>query len=404
MNLELSNIWGIVPNSLDKYKSKVEGLLKQNTPPLENTYKAEIRGNVAIIPVFGIIVPRDYWYYRASLELLAHDLTTAVNNPAVRAVILDMDSPGGMITGCVEMTALIRQLKAKKPIIGYAQGSCASAMYWIASACTEIVVSPTAEAGSIGVVWDTWDSSVRDQKDGYENIQIVSVISPDKRPDIKTPEGRAKIQVTIDAVAEAMVADIALNRHVTADYVKQNYGKGGLFVGQQIVDQKMAESVGVLEAIIDKYKNYSSTFNLTNTKGAAMSAENQGPVISAESIQKDHPGIYQAIFNAGKTDGVKAECERIQKIEASAIPGYESIVSAMKFDSTKTGSDVCVAIIAAQKEKTESMKTGKTAASEDLNKKLSGLGTNLPSTDTDTSASDKAVIAKAAAKTNERRR
>jgi signal peptide peptidase SppA len=409
MSVELSNVWGIIPSALDKIKNidrgQFESLLKQYTPPLDNTYKAEIRSNVAIIPLFGIIVPRDYWYYKASLQLLAHDITTAVNNPSVRAVILNMDSPGGNVVGCVEMTALIRQMKVKKPVIAFAHGSCASACYWIASACTEIIVSPTAEAGSLGVVWDTWDSSVRDQRDGYENIQIVSEISPDKRPDIKTPEGRAKIQAVVDSMANAMISDIALNRGVTVDTVKSSYGKGGLFVGQQIVDQKMAEGVGTLEALIDKYKNY-ALFNLTNSKGAVMSlpsGENSGPAITAESIQKDHVAVYQAIFSAGKAAGITQECDRIKKIEAAAVPGYEKVISGMKFDSSKTDADVALAIIQTQKQNVEALKLGKASETDELNKQLNGLGgTSNPGQDK--SAADKAIIAEAAKNVNQRRR
>lgn len=412
MNLEFGNVWGIVPSALDKYKNfdkeKFESLLKQYTPSLDNTYKCEVRNYVAIVPVFGVIVPRDYWYYRVSLEILAHDITTAVNNPSIKAVILNMDSPGGNVVGCVEMTALIRQLKTKKPIIAFAHGSCASACYWIASACTEIIVSPTAEAGSLGVVWDTWDSSVKDQKDGYENIQIVSEVSPDKRPDIKTPEGKAKIQAVVDAMANAMIEDIATNRNVTVETVKTNYGKGGLFVGQQIVDQKMAEGVGTLESLIEKYKNYTTYNNLTNTKGAVMnvnlsSGENSGQSITAESLQASHPAVYQAIFNAGKVSGVNHECERIKKIEASSVPGYEEITASLKFDSTKTDADVALAIVHQQKATAEALKKGKREASSNLNETLKGLGSSTEPGH-DKSASDIAIIIEAGKKVNERRR
>jgi signal peptide peptidase SppA len=408
MNVELSSVWGILPSALDKIKSidkeQFDSLLKQYTPPLDNTYKADVRNNVAIIPVFGVIVPRDYWYYRTSLQLLAHDITTASNNPAIRAIVLNMDSPGGNVVGCVELTALIRQVKIKKPIIAFAHGACASACYWIASACSEIIVSPTAEAGSLGVVWDAWDSSVRDQRDGYENIQIVSEVSPDKRPDLKTPEGRAKVQAVVDAMAEAMIADIATNRNVTVDTVKNNYGKGGLFVGQQIVDQKMAESVGTLEAIIDKYKNY-SILNLTNSKGAVMSltGENSGPVVTAESIQRDNPAVYQAIYNAGKNAGVTQENDRIKKIEAVAVPGYEKIIAAMKFDSSKTDADVALAIMANQKQTAEALKSAKTEETDQLNNQLKGLGSQT-NPGQDKTAADKAIIAEATKNVNQRRR
>ena len=407
MSIELNNIWGIIPSKLTSLKSmdkvSFESLSKQINPQLNNSQKAEVRGNIAILPVFGMIVPRDFWYYRTSLEELANDLTVAINNPSIKAIILNMDSPGGIVTACVEITSLIRQYKTIKPIIAFASGTCASACYWIASACTEIIVSATSESGSLGVIWETFDSTIRDERDGYENIQIVSEVSPDKRPDIKTPEGKAIIQKLVNSVAEAMYEDVAKNRNVSVDFIKSNYGKGGLFIGQQIVDQKMAESVNTLEGVIEKYKSYSNL----NTKGAVMSiaipsGESTVPTISAESIQKDHPSIYQAIFNAGKSEGVKAECDRIKKIEASVVPGFDELVASMKFDSTKSDSDLCVAIIQQQKAQTSEFQANKTNATNLLNDKLKGVGSSTL-TDKSKADSDKATIKAAAEKLNKQK-
>jgi signal peptide peptidase SppA len=75
----------------------------------------------------------------------------ALADPDVKAVVLDVDSPGGTISGVGELAADLRGMRGEKPIVAHADYLVASAAYWIASQADEIIAAPSALIGSVGV-------------------------------------------------------------------------------------------------------------------------------------------------------------------------------------------------------------------------------------------------------------
>lgn len=226
----------------------MEAVLAKRGQRLENTGLVEMRGSVAILPIHGPIFRYANLFTEisgaTSIEILATDLRRAVRDSKVSTIILDIDSPGGQVNGVSDIAQMVRAASTRKPVIAHVSGMAASAGYWIASAAPQIVVSDTAQVGSIGVVSTVYiddDDSI---------VEIVSSQSPGKRPDVRTDEGRAQIQRDTDAIAQIFVETVAANRGVTADKVLTDFGKGGLLVGRDAVAAGMADRVGVLEALI----------------------------------------------------------------------------------------------------------------------------------------------------------
>ena len=233
----------------------IEALQTKLGSQLKDTRRASIRDNgVAVVPITGPI----FRYANLMTELsgatstqvLATDIQTALDNPAVRAIVLDINSPGGQADGIAEMGRAIHAGRARKPIVAYAGGTMASASYWLGAAASEIVIDRTAIVGSIGVIATFQDRRAADEKSGVRTIEIVSSQSPDKRPDPTTDEGRAKIQSVVDALANVFIADVAAYRGVTPGNVKEKFGRGGLLVGYAAVAAGMADRLGSLEETI----------------------------------------------------------------------------------------------------------------------------------------------------------
>jgi signal peptide peptidase SppA len=111
-------------------------------------------GNVAIIPVYGVMAPRATEFGDASnvtsYDRLAKQIRKAAEDKGVRNIVLDVDSPGGSVAGNQELAAEIMRTRTKKPIIAHANFLMASAAYQLASAATEIVAAPSAQIGGIG--------------------------------------------------------------------------------------------------------------------------------------------------------------------------------------------------------------------------------------------------------------
>lgn len=206
-----------------------------------------VRDGVAVLPVDGPIFPRSNLFSdisgATSLEILACDLNIALDDPAVTAILLEVDSPGGEVSGVSEFAAMVRAGRERKPIAAYVQDLAASAAYWIAAAASPIVVADTAAVGSIGVVAAVPDPSQRDTS----SIEFVSSQSPNKRPDPNSKSGKAYIQAHVDEVADVFVAAVAKYRGITTESVIDNFGQGGLLVGASAVQAGMADQVGSFE-------------------------------------------------------------------------------------------------------------------------------------------------------------
>lgn len=232
----------------------IDALVARTGRPLMNSRTVRMHDGVAVIPVTGPIFRYANLFVEisgaTSTEILARDLRTALEDEAVRAIILDLNSPGGMASGINELANMVFEGRDQKTIIAYAGGNMQSAAYWIGSAAHEVVADRTAILGSIGAIMSVVDTTVRDSKAGVRTIDIVSSQSPDKRVDVAQDEGRAKIQKIVDDLAGVFVSQVARNRGTDVETVLERFGRGGSMVGQAAIEAGLADRIGSLEQVI----------------------------------------------------------------------------------------------------------------------------------------------------------
>jgi signal peptide peptidase SppA len=143
----------IAADSLDQLRARDDG---------ENEYdywgdklpKMRVENGIAIIPFCGVVtqgLPRIYRKF-GYLDLgdVRRDLQAALADDAVKRVVLDMDSPGGMVSGTPETAELVARADAEKGVTTFVRGMACSAAYWVAAA-GRITAPPSADVGSIGV-------------------------------------------------------------------------------------------------------------------------------------------------------------------------------------------------------------------------------------------------------------
>lgn len=243
---------------------------------LDNTHCVTVRDGVAIIPVNGPLFRYANLFTMvsgaSSYEILARDLHVALDDPAIKAIILDVDSPGGEVNGCNEFSDMIYAARGRKPIVAYASGDACSGAYWIASATDEIVCEETACLGSIGVVAVYEDATKAKEMAGVKTIEIVSSQSPLKRADPSTDAGRGVIQTRIDALASVFVERVARNRGVSGAEVEKSYGRGDVLVGRHAVEAGLADRTGSLEGLIAELADTSSSAAPTMQVAAGSSS------------------------------------------------------------------------------------------------------------------------------------
>lgn len=213
-------------------------------------------GEIAVIPIVGVMIPRADAFSEMSgavnTQRIGQAIRRAVADPGIAAIVLDIDSPGGMAAGTPELADIIYQSRGRKPIVAVANTLAASAAYWVGTAADELVVSPSGEVGSVGVLAAHVDWS------GYMEMsgQRVTYISAGKYKTEMNPyeplgdEARAYAQSQIDDLYNQFVRTIARNRKASVDTIRSSFGEGRTVFARQAVAAGMADRVATLDEVI----------------------------------------------------------------------------------------------------------------------------------------------------------
>jgi len=301
----------------------------------------EIRGNIGIINITGPIFRYgeiDACSTVYGTQHFSEQLAQFENDNDIEQIVFNFNTGGGEATGIGELAQQIRA--CSKPTTAYVDGLSASAGYWLASACDRIVAHETSYIGSIGVVFIYVDTSRYMENIGIEQIEIVSAISPKKRVDVKSEEGRGEIQILADDLADIFIEKVSTYRGVTVEYAKENFGQGRVLIASKALKAKMIDEIGTFEELITKLQGENMP---KEDKDTNISTKTN---ITAEDLKKTNPTIYQEIYNAGAT----AERERIQSIANIDAPHYQTVIQEAMFDGKSTVNDVKVALFDAKED------------------------------------------------------
>lgn len=325
------------PQALEAYRAQA----------LARAERATLRNGVAIVTAEGPLFKRanlmTEFSGASSYDVLRRDLQAAVDNLGVKAILLNIDSPGGEAAGIGELAAAVRDVRGVKPIVAYVGDLGASAAYWLATAADSIVVGAGAALGSIGVRASYADSSARDAARGVATVEFVSSQSPFKKSDITSDEGRGRVQARVDALAQVFVEAVAVNRGVSVDRVLDAFGKGDVLIGQAAVAAGMADSIGTFEgtlaALAAGETRFASGGRLSNQESQAMptTEEMNAAVEAAVAAEREKAAAAQATAvaaaqaeatataTASATATVQAaERKRVSSIHDLTIAGYEA--------------------------------------------------------------------------------
>lgn len=246
-----------------------EGQLHAGNPGLlEKAYSPEAAakltpgkkavGDIAVINLTGFITQKPnlltMLFGGTSTEGLVQTLRAAVAEPSVGAVVLNIDSPGGIVFGVPEAATAIRALRGPKAIIAVANPLMASAAYYLGAQADQIVAAPSSIVGSIGVMVAHVDESEALKKEGLN----VSIITYGRRKAEETSaqplgeEARNSIQARVDYYGRLFEADVAKGRGVSVQVVRKNYGEGSVFTAQDALAAGLVDRIGTLDEAIGR--------------------------------------------------------------------------------------------------------------------------------------------------------
>lgn len=253
--------------------------------PLSYAYAMEERDGVAVLRVQGPVYRYADFFSSlcggVTVQELARDFTAAMDDPAINSILMELDSPGGEVTGINEFAQMVYEARGKKPVVARVGGMACSAGYWIASAAGSVVIDETAVLGSIGVYTTVADSSMG----GRKRKVMRSTQSPNKNLDPHTPEGERSLQARIDALASVFVETVARNRDVPAERVLSDFGQGDVLVGQAAIDAGMADGLGSFEETLRQMREaHGRGARSAGYRAAATYRDGGGRAVAAEAL------------------------------------------------------------------------------------------------------------------------
>ena len=221
---------------------------------------ARKEGAVAIVPLRGIISPRASMVPNtsgsggATAETFAAQIEQMAADDGVKAIVVDADTPGGNVLGVDEASAAVAAVKGKKPIVVQVNGNLASAGYWIGCSADEIVMTPSSQAGAIGVRTAYDDMTERMAKDGIAR-EIISA-GKFKGEGLLGPlseDTRAYMQSRIDDYYGMFVDRVAAGRGVNASKVRDGFGQGRMLGAAAAVREGMADRIGSMADTLARF-------------------------------------------------------------------------------------------------------------------------------------------------------
>jgi len=277
------NIWGIRPEVLTEMQTRLPDVKKavedeqsseNDTGPLtefmsmgghevefvekpEARHQFQLTDGVGIVPVSGPLTKRrsffSYLFGGSGYNILSDIFNAALADHSVRAILLDIDSPGGTISGTEAFGDMVYEARKVKPVVAFANGCMLSAAYWVGSGARKIITERSADMGSIGVATTHYDWSKNDAQYGLKRTILFAgkykALGSDTGPLSDT--ARKEIQSRLDTSYNLFVDTVARNRKQKAAYVREYMAEGKIFIGQQAVDVGLADKTGSMETALD---------------------------------------------------------------------------------------------------------------------------------------------------------
>lgn len=262
-----------------------EYYMKSNKEDLDAQYPSvyQKQGNTGIINLYGPMsedgpdwIDIALHYNGVAYKNLIRAAEEARKDDEIYNIIVNANTPGGNIDGLDEAYKSLAFLAEKKHITAMNKTMIASAGVWYTSAAHEIVaLSSASMIGSIGIVIDTYDFTGYYSGLGIERITITNTDSPNKYPDLATPEGQKIITKELDSLFGVFLERVTTGMTVKAQTVKDLKG--------EVIIAADAVKIGLMDRIDG---NSGMTSNSSGSNGNQTSAEIQSKELSMEADVK----------------------------------------------------------------------------------------------------------------------
>jgi signal peptide peptidase SppA len=291
-----------------------------------------VEQGVGTISIHGPIMRKPGVYSRVLLGATDSDeigsaIEEAADRPDIKAVFLDIDSPGGTVQGTPELASAVSALNDRKPVYAFSSGSMCSAAYWIASQARAIYATPSARVGSIGVVQAVLDESQALANQGLK----VEVFSVGKYKAMGVPglplsdEQRSLISSNLAEIASDFhAAVLARGRAIPAEALE-----GQSFSGRQAQRHNLAGLVSGRGEAMRRLRVYHASVD-TGTQAMDTSIEDELASARAkvESLQAEGKAQAELLNEADASlESLRKEVAGLAQNAAEAIEQRDEAIA-----------------------------------------------------------------------------
>ena len=252
---------------------------------------------IAIVSICGTLVRRTQGLQAesglTSYEAIEEEVLDAATDPAVRGILLDIDSPGGEAGGLPDLMDSLRQAGELKPMWAVANDEAFSAAYGIATTAERIYVTRTGGVGSVGVIAVHLDHSQADARAGldYTIFRGGEYKAEHNSLEPLTDHARQTLQGEVDRLHGMFAQMVASNRGLSTDTVMAT--QAGLSFGPLAITAGLADTIGTLQDAHEELVQYIEVSEESSTR-------------STVSHQQEETDMSADIMDAGKPAGAPA--------------------------------------------------------------------------------------------------
>lgn len=268
-----------------------------------------VTGNVALIKITGDIVAEDSGGLLSGSNAVSSDIVGFINdansNPQIKAILLEIDSPGGSAVASAEIADAVKS--SNKTTVAWIREIGTSGAYWIASSADKIVAHPLSITGSIGVIGSYLDFAQLLERYNVTYERLVSGKYKDIGSPYKelTPDEEQVLQDAIQKIHVYFVDSVARNRNLSVDYVSK-IATGQFYIGEDAKNMSLVDELGgerEAEGIIMNETNLTSV-ELVEYKKTATIWDRLSQVFSKQSFSIGE-GMGYSLLNGQTTNKVQ---------------------------------------------------------------------------------------------------
>jgi signal peptide peptidase SppA len=224
----------------------------------EVPFNYSVQGDVGIIAIKGSLTNRDVWYNRYLGVTSYADIRKALMYAAssdVKAIVLDIDSGGGAVSGVADAGNLIKLIdQSVKPIYSFTDGAMCSAAYWLGCSAREVYSSNVSTVGSIGVIATHMEYS-KALKEAGVGVTIVRAGEYKALANSLEPlsdKAKTQLQNQLNLAYQVFIEHVADCRKTTVNLCDANMAQGREFFGKEALAAGLVDGIETFDSMMSK--------------------------------------------------------------------------------------------------------------------------------------------------------